>query len=172
MASGFDLAVTQEFDVDHSIIVPLHFLTDGVTTPVVPIWVNAFVRPWPTARRCYALGSMLKDAIASLPGNSRIVIMATGSFSLEIAGPKVDPGTRASTPDIAWSKHVHSRIRNAELDTLMAEATPERLWQAGNAAAELLNWMVMLASVGRERPHYIADHNDEDGHTYAVWRWQ
>jgi len=171
IAAGFDFAVTQEFTVDHSILVPLHFLTDGVTIPVVPIWVNAFVRPWPSARRCLALGSMLKEAIAGLPGDSRIVVMATGSFSLEIAGPKVDAGTRASTPDIAWSKHVHSRIKNGEIDALLAEATPERMWQAGNASAELLNWMVMLATIGHDRPRYIADHNDVDGHAYAVWRW-
>ena len=170
IAAGFDFSVTQEFTVDHSILVPLHFLTDGVTTPIVPIWVNAFVRPWPSARRCYALGSMLKEAITGLPGTSRVVVMATGSFSLEIAGPKVDAGTRASTPDIEWSKHVHGRIKNGEVDVLLTEATPERMWKAGNAGAELLNWMVMLAAIGRDRPEHIADHNDVDGHTYAVWR--
>ncbi len=60
MDEGFDLSVTQEFGVDHAMLVPLHYLTDGVKAPVVPIWVNTFSSPLPTARRCYALGKMLR----------------------------------------------------------------------------------------------------------------
>ena len=56
MNAGFDFAVTQEFGVDHAMLVPLYYLTDGVNIPVVPIWVNAFVKPLPSARRCHALG--------------------------------------------------------------------------------------------------------------------
>jgi Catalytic LigB subunit of aromatic ring-opening dioxygenase len=166
---GFDFSVTQEFGVDHSMLVPLHFLTDNVRTPVVPIWVNTFVKPLPMARRCYALGNMLKGAIASLPSNMRVVVMATGSFSLEVAGPRVSPGGRAGVPDIAWSKHLHRRIKNAEIDDILREATPERMWQAGNIGGELLNWIVMLGAVGKAKPDYLADHNDEDGHAFAVW---
>jgi protocatechuate 4,5-dioxygenase beta chain len=168
---GFDFTVTQEFGMDHSMLVPLHFLTDGVRTPVVPIWVNTFVRPLPTARRCYALGNMLKGAIDRLPRSMRVVVMATGSFSLEIAGPRVDPGERSGVPDIAWSKHLHRRIGNGEIDDLLAEATPERMWKAGNIGGELLNWIVMLGTVGKGKPCYLADHDDQDGHAFAVWRW-
>ena len=171
MNEGFDFSVCQEFGVDHAMLVPLHYLTDGVKIPVVPIWVNTFVKPLPTARRCYALGTMLKGAIDSLPRNVRVAVMATGHFSLEIAGPRIDPGTRHGTPDIGWSKHVHGRIRNAEIDQLVAEATPEQMWKAGNIGGELLNWIVMLATVGKRRPSYLADHDDEDGHAFAAWRW-
>ena len=166
---GFDFAVTQEFGIDHSMMVPLHYLTDGVNTPVVPIWVNAFVRPLPSARRCYALGHMLKAAIKSWPQNLRVAVLASGHFSLEIAGPRVDPGERHGTPDIGWSKHVHRRIQNAEFEDVVVEATPERMWRAGNIGGELLNWIVMLGTVGKSKPCYLADHNDEDGHAFAAW---
>ena len=53
--------MTQEFGVDHAMLVPLHYLTDGVKTPVVPIWVNTFSAPLPTAKRCYALGRMMRE---------------------------------------------------------------------------------------------------------------
>jgi protocatechuate 4,5-dioxygenase beta chain len=168
---GFDFAVTQEFGVDHAVLVPLHYLTDEVKTPVVPLWVNAFVKPLPAARRCFALGKMLKSAIASWPQGKRIAVLATGSFSLEIAGPLVDPGSRHGVPDIGWSKHIHRRIKNAEIDELVAEATAERMAKAGNIGGELLNWIVMLGAVGNSKPCYIADHDDEDGHAYAAWRW-
>jgi hypothetical protein len=168
---GFDLAVTQEFGVDHAVLVPLHYLTDEVKVPVVPIWVNAFVKPLPTARRCYALGRTLKGAIDSLPQKLRIAVLATGSFSLEIAGPRVDPGSRNSVPDIEWSKHLHRRIGNAEIDDIVVEATPERMWKAGNIGGELLNWIVMLGTVGKTKPCYLAEHDNHDGHAYAAWRW-
>jgi len=169
MNEGFDFAVTQDFGVDHAVLVPLHYLTDDVKTPVVPIWVNAFVKPLPSARRCYALGRMLKSAIDSLPRDMRIAVLATGHFSLEIAGPRVDPGERHGTPDIGWSKHVHRRIKNAEIADLVTEATPERMWKAGNIGGELLNWIVMLGTVGAAKPCYLADHDDTDGHTFAAW---
>jgi gallate dioxygenase len=101
----------------------------------------------------------------------RVAVLATGHFSLEIAGPRVDPGERHGTPDIAWSKHVHRRIKNAEIDELVTEATPEQMWKAGNIGGELLNWIVMLGTVGKAKPCYLADHDDTDGHTYAIWRW-
>jgi Catalytic LigB subunit of aromatic ring-opening dioxygenase len=170
MNAGFDFAVTQDFGVDHAMLVPLHYLTDAMTTPVVPIWINAFLKPLPSARRCYALGAMLKGAIDSLPRNLRVAVMATGHFSLEIAGPRVEPGTRHGTPDIGWSRRVHGRIKNAEIDEIVREATPEQMWKAGNIGGELLNWIAMLGAVGKRTPSYLADHDDEDGHTFAAWR--
>jgi protocatechuate 4,5-dioxygenase beta chain len=171
MDAGFDFAVTHEFGVDHSMLVPLHYLTEGVQIPVVPIWVNAFLKPLPSARRCHALGAMLKGAIDDFPLNVRVAVMATGHFSLEIAGPRVDPGERHGTPDLEWSKRVHRRIKNAEIDQLVAEATPEQMWKAGNVGGELLNWITMLGAVGKAKPCHLADHDDEHGHTYAAWRW-
>jgi protocatechuate 4,5-dioxygenase beta chain len=171
MNAGFDFAVTQEFGVDHSMLVPLYYLTDGVNIPVVPIWVNAFLKPLPTARRCHALGTMLRGAIDSLPRNLRVAVLASGHFSLEIAGPRVDPGERHGTPDIEWSKHVHRRIKNAEIDQLLNEATPEQMWKAGNVGGELLNWITLLGVIGGKKPCSLADHDDEDGHTFAAWRW-
>jgi hypothetical protein len=43
MERGFDLARTQEFEVDHSILVPLHFLTPDMRIPIVPIFINGIV---------------------------------------------------------------------------------------------------------------------------------
>jgi len=169
MAAGFDFAVTQDFAVDHAMLVPLHYLTDGIRIPVVPIWINCFLKPLPSARRCHGLGRMLRGAIDSLPKKLRVAVLATGHFSLEIAGPRVEPGSRHGTPDIAWSKHVHGRIRNAEIEDIVTEATPEQMWRAGNVGGELLNWIVMLGAVGSVKPRYLAEHDDEDGHAFAAW---
>ena len=37
MDEGFDFSVTQEFGVDHAMLVPLHYLTDGIRIPVVAV---------------------------------------------------------------------------------------------------------------------------------------
>jgi hypothetical protein len=29
----------------------------------------------------------------------------------------------------------------------------------------------MLGAVGGERPRHVADHDDNEGHAYAVWSW-
>jgi len=171
IANGFDLSVTQEFGVDHAMVVPLHYLTDRVTTSVVPIWVNAFVKPLPSAQRCYALGRALRGAIESFPQNLRVAVLGSGSFSLEIGGPKIDPGKRNAVPDLAWSKHIHGRLKDAQFDELIAESTPERMWKAGNIGGELLNWIVALGVIGKDKPRYLAHHDDKDGHAYAAWRW-
>jgi aromatic ring-opening dioxygenase catalytic subunit (LigB family) len=171
IGEGFDLAVTQEFGIDHAMLVPLHYLTDGITTPVIPIWVNTFVKPLPSARRCHALGQALRSAIESFPQKLRVAVIGSGSFSLEIGGPKIDPGKRNSVPDLAWSKHIHARVKEARIDELIAESTPERMWQAGNIGGELLNWIVTLGVIGKDKPRYIADHDEKDGHAYAAWRW-
>jgi protocatechuate 4,5-dioxygenase beta chain len=168
---GFDFAVIDDFGIDHAMMVPLHYLTDGIKAPVVPIWVNTFVKPLPTARRCFTLGKAIRAAIDSLPGDMRIAVIGSGSFSLEIGGPKINPGSRNSVPDIAWSRHIHARVREAEIDELIAEATPERMWQAGNIGGELLNWIVLLGVIGKRKPTHIADHQEKDGHAYAAWRW-
>jgi len=97
--------------------------------------------------------------------------LAPAVFSLEIGGPKIDTGKRNAVPDIGWSKHVHARIKEARLDELVEEATPERMWKAGNIGGELLNWIVTLGVTGKEKPRYLADHDEKDGHAYAVWRW-
>lgn len=171
IGEGFDLAVAQEFGIDHAMLVPLHYLTDGIERPVVPIWVNTFVKPLPSARRCYALGRTVRSAIQSFPQKLRVAVIGSGSFSLEIGGPKIDPGKRNSVPDLAWSRHVHGRIKEARYDELVEESTPERMWKAGNIGGELLNWIVTLGVIGNNKPRYIADHDEKDGHAYAAWCW-
>ena len=172
VAEGFDFAVTQEFGLDHAMMVPLHYLTDGITTPIVPIWVNTFVNAAADARAAaMRSGECCAAPSTACPDRLRIAVLATGSFSLEIGGPKIDPGKRNAVPDIAWSKHIHRRLKDAQFDELIGEATPERMWKAGNIGGELLNWIVLLGVLGEGKPRYIADHDDKDGHAYAAWRW-
>jgi Catalytic LigB subunit of aromatic ring-opening dioxygenase len=167
---GFDIALVQDFEVDHAVMVPLHFLTPDMKIPVVPIFINGLAPPLPSARRCYGLGEAVRAAIASWPRRLRVAAIGSGSFSLEIGGPKIPPGERAGVPDMAWSNHLQDLMRQSQIEQLLDEATPERLARAGNIAGELLNWIAMLGVIGPRVPCTMTPHADE-GHAFAAWRW-
>jgi protocatechuate 4,5-dioxygenase beta chain len=169
IAEGFDVSLAQDFDLDHSIMVPLHFLTPGMEIPIVPIFVNGLAPPLPSSKRCFALGRTLAAAIERWPHDKRVAVMGSGSFSLEIGGPRIPLGQRAGTPDPEWAMRVQDHIEHSRIGELVAEATSARLARAGNIGGELLNWIAMLAVVGDEKPVFIAP-EIEHGHAYAAWR--
>lgn len=170
IAHGFDLSLSQDFDVDHSIMVPLHFLTPHMTIPIVPIFINGLAPPLPGARRCFALGEMVRAAVKSWPEHMRVAVLASGSFSLEIGGPKVPHGQRAGTPDQEWTRRVQHLLQHAKVHDLLEEATATRMARAGNIGGELLNWIAMLGVIGERKPRFIEPQIDH-GHSYGAWRW-
>jgi aromatic ring-opening dioxygenase catalytic subunit (LigB family) len=168
--AGFDVGMAQHFSVDHSIAVPLHFLTPNMDVPVIPFFVSGHVPPLPSAARCYALGQAVGRAIEAWPENKRVVVMGSGSFSLEVAGPRVAPGRTDGVPDPDWCARVIKLIEQQQIDTLMNQATQHQMLKAGNVGGELLNWIAMLGAIGNRKPNYIAPQM-QNGHAYGVWRW-
>jgi aromatic ring-opening dioxygenase catalytic subunit (LigB family) len=170
IAQGFDIALVQDFEVDHAVMVPLHFLTPHMKTPVLPIFINCLVPPLPTARRCYALGEAVRAAIEQWPEPLRVAVIGSGSFSLEIGGPKIPPGNRAAgTPDPQWSQHVQDLLQRVRIDDLIAEATTARMLQAGNIGGELLNWIATLGVIGSRKPATILPQHDH-GQAFVAWQ--
>jgi hypothetical protein len=169
IADGFDLSLVQDFDVDHATMVPLHFLTPDMKIPIVPVFINALAPPLPSSQRCYALGKSIGDAIRSWAESKRVAVIGSGSFSLEIGGPRIPPGERAGTPDPEWGKRVQDHLEHARVGELVEEATSAQLARAGNIGGELLDWIAMLGVVGDRKPIFIAPQIDH-GHAYAAWR--
>jgi protocatechuate 4,5-dioxygenase beta chain len=161
---GFDLAVSMEFEVDHSVLVPLHFLTPRMHVPIVPVFINGVAPPLPLARRCYALGQMVRQVVEAWPARQRVAVLASGSFSLEVAGPRV------GITDGDWMRTVLRHLGRAETRALLEQATTERMLAAGNVSGELLNWIALLGVVSRRRPVFLEPQMSH-GHAYGVWRW-
>jgi protocatechuate 4,5-dioxygenase beta chain len=170
LTHGFDLARTQEFEVDHSILVPLHFLTPGMQIPIVPIFINGIVHPLPGAKRCYALGQMVREVVESLPDQWRVAVLGSGSFSLDVGGSLAPRGAYSGTPDPGWAQAILGYLRDGKSDDLLNEATSERMARGGNVAGELLNWIAMLGVIGSRKPRFL-EPQVEYGHAYGVWRW-
>jgi protocatechuate 4,5-dioxygenase beta chain len=111
----------------------------------------------------------VRTAIDGWPQGKRVAVIGSGSFSLEIGGPRIPLGERAGTPDPQWAARVQDHLEQARIDELIAEATPSRLARAGNIGGELLNWIAMLGAVGGRKPAFIAPEVDH-GHAFAAWR--
>jgi protocatechuate 4,5-dioxygenase beta chain len=171
IAHGFDVSLVQDFDVDHAVMVPLHFLTPDMKIPVLPIFINALAPPLPSARRCFALGEAVRAAVEAWPQPLRVAAIGSGSFSLEIGGPKIPPGNRAAGfPDPQWTRQVQELMVQGRVDDLIEQATTARMLHAGNIGGELLNWIAMLGVIGARKPRAMAPHADH-GHAFGVWRW-
>jgi catalytic LigB subunit of aromatic ring-opening dioxygenase len=166
---GFDLGVSQEFEVDHSILVPLHFLMPEMRVPIVPIFIGGIVPPLPLARRCFALGETVRDAIGAWPESLRVAILASGSLSLDIGGPLAPHGQIAGVADPAWVDEILEYLRRAEHNDLLNAATADRLARAGNIGGELLNWIAMLGALGPRKP-VLAEKLMAHGDGFAAWR--
>ena len=166
--TGFDLACAEEMKLDHAALVPLHFLTPRMNVPVVPVYIKALVEPLPRADRCFALGQMIRSHIARWPGAERIVAIASGSFSLEVGGPRMGHINRQ------WYEIVLERLRKSETEQLVRAATAENMLSAGNTGGELLLWIALLGALGKSELKFIEPHASppdapRDAHAFAVW---
>ncbi|MGX1349539.1 hypothetical protein AB7M49_003115 [Bradyrhizobium elkanii] len=168
IADGFDFTSSVDLELDHGALVPLHFLTPEMAVPVVPIFINCVVPPLPTSRRCYALGRSIAAAVGTLKGEARVAIIASGSLSLEIGGPRAFVDKTFGVPDAPWASWILDRVTRAEHDVLLAQATEVRMLRAGNVAGELLNWIVALGVVGPSAPEILINQPDL-GNAFAAW---
>ena len=138
--------------------------------PVSPFFISGHVAPLPSARRCFALGREIRKALEAYPKNLRIVIIGTGSFSLEVFGPRIDPGKTDGVPNPEWVHELCRYLEAGDTDSLIAAATEDRMHTAGNVGGELLNWIAMLAFTDNRRPDFLIKQMEND-HAYAGWRW-
>jgi protocatechuate 4,5-dioxygenase beta chain len=154
--------------LDHATLVPLHFLTPDMKIPVVPIFIKALVEPLPRADRCLALGRMIRRYIEQRREPERVAIIASGSFSLEVGGP------RMGFVNKEWHAFVVECLRRGDLDQLVAKATAENMQAAGNTGGELLLWIALMGALGACSLKFIEPDGSppdapRDIHAYAVW---
>lgn len=165
---GFDLSSSEDMKLDHATLVPLHFMTPDMRVPVVPIHIKALLEPLPRADRCYALGQMVRRFIAQRPDNERVVVVASGSFSLEVGGP------RMGTINREWYDFVVDCLRGGKIEKLIDAATSSNMLAAGNTGGELLLWIALMGALGDSKltffePDASPPDAPRDAHAYALW---
>jgi len=167
--ADFDVALSQEFTVDHSILVPLHYIRPAADLPLLPVFINGLVAPLPSAQRCWHLGRAVRDAVMNWPDDVRVALIASGSFSLDVGGTGVHPGSIFGVPDSHWAEQVAECIGAGEGESVVEAATPAQLAGAGNIGGELLNWLALLGAMSASKPDSL-DLQPQFGHGYAFWR--
>ncbi|RTL47693.1 MAG: extradiol ring-cleavage dioxygenase [Bradyrhizobiaceae bacterium] len=168
IATDFDISSSQELSVDHSVLVPLHFLTPAMQLPIVPIFVNCLVPPLPSAQRCYNFGKAIGDAVASWPSSKRLAVLASGSLSLEVGGPRIEPGKTFGVPDKDWAVQILEWVKAGAHDAMVCASTPGRMFEAGNVGGEVLNWITLLGAVGPKSPDIVLNQPDL-GNAFVAW---
>ena len=140
---GFDLAASWSAPLDHAFLSPVSTLCgDRPVPPLVPFWVNCFVAPQPTARRCLAAGQLLARVVAGGPWD--VALIATGGLShfpeLALA--------RIGQSDPAFDRRLIGWLEAGDVEPLRA-LTAKELHESGSH--ELLNWLVLIGAVGPAR---------------------
>lgn len=151
---GVDFAFSDEFLVDHAFTVPLGFVRPEMDLPIVPIWTNVMAPPVPTASRFYAVGQALRRAIQALPTDRLIGVLASGHLSIEIGGPR--PYTAATDAD--FDRRMMDLIAAGSANTVVEEASWERMSRAGNLTSGFLNYVLLMGLAGGRPPDLAGVH--------------
>ncbi|MFD6054400.1 hypothetical protein [Agromyces sp. NPDC060279] len=139
-----DLAVSLEWRLDHSYVIPLQYVRPELDLPVVPIHTNASMPPVPSVRRFVALGEHLRDAIARWDSDARVAILTSGHMANDVGGPR----TFAGSPDQDFDEAAASWMRDGDLDGAIRVCSDfQRLLEAGCMTYQYLNAVAALAAM-------------------------
>lgn len=133
MDNGFDPAYSKMTRYDgglgHAFARVLKFLLPDADCRVVPIMVNTYFPPAPSAKRCVQFGRALAAAIRRDPGTQRIVIVGSGGLSHTKIDERLDAGFLEF-------------VKRNDLESMAA--MPSALFVEGTS--EILNWIATAAA--------------------------
>lgn len=138
VAEGFDIASSSETETEsgfgHAFAFVVGRLLSGFEVPVVPVLINTYFPPnQPTPGRCYDLGRELKNAIDSLPGDLRVVVVASGGLSHFVVDDDLDRLVLE-----AMINHDAEALRSIDPVRLNSGTSEARNWIAAAGAGEHL----------------------------------
>lgn len=143
MESGFDPAYSKELRYEggmgHAFARVLKFLTPDAKMPVIPVMVNTYYPPAPSAKRCVAFGQALSDSLKRAPGKTKVVVLGSGGLSHTLI-------------DEALDQRVLDAMKSNDLKDLAA--LPAEDLVAGTS--EIRNWIVTAGAAAR--PATVVDY--------------
>jgi hypothetical protein len=78
---SFSLRLPRPEDgIGHAFMRPLVHLAPQFDVPTIPIFVNCYYGPQPTAQRCRDLGAAIRSAIESIPDDLNVAIIGSGGL--------------------------------------------------------------------------------------------
>jgi 2,3-dihydroxyphenylpropionate 1,2-dioxygenase len=157
--ADFDMSYSQDAVLGHSFAAIYEWVIEGRAIPVIPIFVNAYLPPLPSARRCEALGKAIAKIIEGRP--ERVAIVASGGMSHY-------PGTwKYPQPAFDFDHWAIKKMEQGKHDALL-DLTVEQLDEVGNT--EMLPWMILFGAIGNQ-PGELLTYQPTWHHGHAVMRF-
>jgi catalytic LigB subunit of aromatic ring-opening dioxygenase len=136
MDHGFDPSYSKKTRYDgglgHAFARVLKFLLPKADCRVIPVMVNTYYPPAPSAKRCLQFGETLASLIRAYPSNDRVVIAASGGLS----HTKIDE---------ALDRNFITALKAN--DTASMSAMPSSLFREGTS--EILNWIAVAGAANK-----------------------
>ncbi len=101
---------------------------------IVPVCINTVQHPLPSAKRCYALGQAVGEAIRSWDSDQRVIVIGTGGLSHQLDGQRA--GFINKPFDL---KFMDSMVDEPEWATQFS--MHELVEKTGTQGIELLMWI-------------------------------
>ena len=161
MNKGIDFSYGEHIELQHTQNVPLYFLLPEAKIPILPIYVNTWVDPAPSPRRCYQVGELVREVADA--SNKRVAILATGGLSHFPGSPRI------GEIDESFDHKLLEVMRQGENKSLV-DYSVEDLLHAGDT--EFLNWMVVIGAVGDAKATYTAYMPDFVATGWAFVSWK
>ena len=156
LTRGVDYSSSDEYRADHSVLVPMHYLTPALDIPIVPIFTNCIAPPLPSAERFFEVGRAVRASIEAAPLPRRVAVLASGHLATEVGGPRHFQGS----PDLQFDADAVEMVRAGKLGELGRLASFERLREAGNVSHQFLNFVAAMGAVGgRPATHAVAKYS-------------
>lgn len=133
-----DVAYAEEWQFDHGIMVPLHFLTPKYDIHVIPVNINCQGPPLTPLHRAWALGEAIRRAAEAVP--QRIALLGTGGISHWPATP--DSGRINE----AWDREFLSRWSRNDKDAMLSYSDGDTYRDAGQGGFEIRTFISVAAA--------------------------
>ncbi len=133
-----DVAYAEEWQFDHGIMVPLHFLTPRYGLPVIPVNINCQGPPLTPLHRAWEFGRALRRACDAAP--ERIALVGTGGISHWPATPE------SGKINEQWDRDFLDHFVHNRRDRMLAYSDEETYRDAGQGGFEIRTFIAVAAA--------------------------
>ena len=136
MDTGFDPSYSKHTryagGLGHAFARVLKFLTPQADRLILPVMVNTYYPPAPSAKRCVEFGAALAEVLRRFPQDTRVAIIASGGLS-------------HTTIDESLDRAFIEALRQNDLTTMAAMRAEDLV----EGTSEIRNWIVASGAAGR-----------------------
>jgi 2,3-dihydroxyphenylpropionate 1,2-dioxygenase len=159
VASGFDMVYSQDAVLGHAFAAPFEWVMEKRDIPVVAMFVNTYLPPLPTARRCAALGRAVAEYLNTRP--EKVAIIASGGLSHY-------PGTwKYPQPAYDFDRWAIAQMERGNTEAIL-NLTNRQIDEVGNT--EILSWCATFGAIGAQ-PGELLTYQPTWHHGHAVMRF-